>query len=146
MTPEQGTFNKDHSSPYLLLGRLTSFLETATQAECLCIEGVHILPECDNRLSGYRFTNSLPMLQDDNRAMDRYMSDCKAWGYFANETQAYPSTTRSAMPSSATGLTDPGPGPGDSASSTCAAVCGVIRGQIDDCGLTPLNIDEDRCQ
>ncbi|KAL4993145.1 hypothetical protein BDV10DRAFT_190258 [Aspergillus recurvatus] len=130
-----------YTMPYVLPGPHTSFLETATQAECLCIEGVHILPECNNCLSGYRFSNSLPMLQDDKRAMDRYESDCTEWGYFANETLAYPSTTRSAMPSSATGPADPGPA--DKVSSSCASICGVIRGQIDDCGLTPLDIDED---
>ncbi|KAL3483372.1 hypothetical protein BJX62DRAFT_231021 [Aspergillus germanicus] len=127
-----------YTSPRLLPGPFTSFLEPATDAECLCTDGVHWLHSGSHCLSSYRFVNSQPILQDDERTMDRYRSDCGAWGYFANETLGYPTTTRSAMPASQTG--DLGLGSGE---STCGAVCSVIRGQIDDCGLTPLDTNEE---
>jgi hypothetical protein len=95
------------------------------QAECFCPEAVTQLDDCVQCF--------VDGDDDQGRGVARdYRSDCAEFGYFGNSTLSHPSTTRTTMP-----MATPAPGSDDG----CKA-CGIIRGQIEECSLTPLDTDD----
>ncbi|CAI4214362.1 unnamed protein product [Parascedosporium putredinis] len=108
-------------------GPFTHVLEDAAQANCFCIEARANFDACDRCLLAAPLTGQ--STEDESGSLAIYMDDCVNMGYYANQTLAYPSTTRSA---------DEG-----GADDNCENLCGVANGQIVECGLAPLDVPEE---
>ncbi|KAK5991090.1 hypothetical protein PT974_09367 [Cladobotryum mycophilum] len=109
-------------------GPETSVVGSYAQAACFCTRARVEINPCAACFDADRFENGGGARRDGERVAGAYRRDCKEFGYFANETLAYPSTTRASMPAQ-TGL---------GTSSDCSSVCRVVKSQIAECELTPL--------
>lgn len=114
--PNQDPFNN---------GPATAQLANYSQASCFCIEVIKHLNTC----LGCIVYGDAPRPDPDNEleGSSAYFLDCTEFGYFANDTLAYPSTTRTSMPVTT------------STAETGCEVYGVIEGQLDECGLVGLD-------
>jgi hypothetical protein len=106
-------------------GPATVQIANYSQAECFCTEAIKSLNSC----TGCILYGDDESADAKNRwkGSDAYFYDCTEFGYFANDTLAYPSTTRTSTP-----LQTGSP-------TTDCNVCGIIEGQISECGLIPLD-------
>ena len=132
-------FSKPEPRPY------TYIIEDPHQAKCLCVEARAYFRGCYQCLQAEEWSEEIP--KDKRRAVDIYTDDCVNLGYYANDTLAYPSTTRSATPS-ATVAIESVEFSGDSddddgADDNCENLCGIVNGQIVECGLLALDIPKD---
>ena len=110
-------------------GPHTNQLKDYAEAKCLCVEGIKHLNTCTGCLD-----STLDNLVDPNGprdGADAYFFDCTQFGYFANDTFAYPSTTITSLPiqTSVSASTVP---------EGCTS-CIIIESQLRECGLLPLN-------
>ncbi|KAL3481544.1 hypothetical protein BJX99DRAFT_270745 [Aspergillus californicus] len=118
-------------------GPYTSLIKTSSDAECLCTDGRKDLPTCEQCLAIDRFENQNHTGSNEEFSLNMYRADCEAFGYYQNDTLAFPSTTRTDMPSSTGSVEIVGGN-----ENTCAGICGVIRAQTEDCDLTSLDRDD----
>jgi hypothetical protein len=111
-------------------GPTTFMLATYEDASCFCTKGVKLLFNCN----GCTEFPSTPEASNAFSVSVDYELDCQAFGYYADDTQAYPSTTLTASPTASV--------PADQASviKGCSG-CDVVAAQIAQCGLTALNVD-----
>ncbi|KAL3470251.1 hypothetical protein BJX99DRAFT_264421 [Aspergillus californicus] len=117
-----------------LSGPYTSLIKTLSDAECLYTDGRKDLPTCERCLSIDRFENQDHTSSNKEFSLNMYRADYEAFGYYENDTLAFPSTTRTDMPSSIGSL--------EIFDNTCAGICSVIRAQTEDCDLTSLDQDD----
>jgi hypothetical protein len=95
-----------------------------TQASCFCTHGVEMLKTCvDCAWESQYDENDNLHPSDCYEGADAYAFDCSSFGYYANSTLSYPSTTRISMPLQT------------QASASDCSVCGIIEGQIAECGF-----------
>ncbi|KAJ0381761.1 hypothetical protein COL922a_013898, partial [Colletotrichum nupharicola] len=131
-------------------GPTTNFLESIADAECFCTKTRRYFRyPCEQCF----LTDIIESGEDKPRdnhweVLGRYSNDCYSFGYFENETLAYPSTTRSALPAAftasdvETGTEDTDTDTNsDTNTDTCQNVCGLIRSQADECRLTSLDAE-----
>ncbi|KFY49461.1 hypothetical protein V496_09992 [Pseudogymnoascus sp. VKM F-4515 (FW-2607)] len=111
--------------------RGTTFISLRSEAECFCIDARHEFDKCWDCYSDAHRGMGDNDWSPDSDALSEYKDDCSTLGFHPNDTLAYVSTTRTSMPSSTPVLND-----------GCDDTCGVLRGQIDDCNLTPLDTDK----
>jgi len=107
----------------LEVGPSTFELVNYTQADCLCSKHTKDLDSCANCLNSTTANGT----KEDNyrRVAEVFLEDCKAFGYYPNNSIAYPSTTRTITPLQTGSLTG-------------CNICGIIGGQLDECNLEPL--------
>ncbi|KAJ5859304.1 hypothetical protein N7534_004581 [Penicillium rubens] len=116
-------------------GPETARIATYDEARCFCTKATNSLSDCEvcarSACSGscYSGPESETPTANQNKVAGYYHRDCKAFGYFANSTLSSPSTTLSSMPPT-TEAPD--------YNSDCE-ICGVIHGQITECGLVDLD-------
>lgn len=126
-------------------GPFTHVLETAAQANCFCIEARANFDACDRCLLAAPLTGE--STENESGSLEIYMDDCVNMGYYANQTLAYPSTTRSSAPSATVpvrGVAFAGDSDDEGgADDNCENLCGIANGQIVECGLAPLDVPED---
>src|SRR5690606_6916205 len=104
-------------------GPNTYHIANYSQADCFCHDAPAEILSCFD-CHGLNWDGGEMPFQDILGGM---YEDCTAFGYFDNSTLSYPSTTISSMPE-ATQFTD------SSGSDACVDVCGVLGGQIAECG------------
>lgn len=121
-----------------IAGPETAFVTNTTQAGCFCTEGRKGFEACLTCLGGQFVEIVGSPVYDEYLMMTSYIYDCGEFGYFDNVSLAYPSTTRTALPSVTLPPSDLVPG-----GTACKNdICGVVRGQIAECGLTPIEVDK----
>ena len=113
---------------------LTSLVTNLTQARCLCTEARLNLYPCSRC---FLTSDDAGLKSNEYELSGRYSHDCEMFGYFRNATLAYPSTTRTNLP-----VATPPPAPEVTGGPACQEICAVVRGQIEDCGTTPIEAEE----
>ncbi|KAJ9487906.1 hypothetical protein VN97_g5387 [Penicillium thymicola] len=109
-------------------GPSTARIATYDEARCFCTKAINSLSDCE--ACARSASESETPIANQNDVAGYYHEDCKAFGYFANSTLSSPSTTLSSMPP-ATKAPD---------YNRDCEICGVIHGQITECGLVDLDI------
>lgn len=123
-------------------GPSTYFVQDYAQAACFCTDArIDLIPCLQCYASDAFEDETTDSLQNNGQIARLYLADCREFGYYANETISYPSTTRDSFPSKTTFPASISVSliPGDD----CKAACGVVAGQVDQCGLTPLDADQE---
>lgn len=124
-------------SPLWSMGEPTHIIKDYKEARCLCIDARKDFPDCKDCIARDDYRNNNMKTSDRRRVLDYYRRDCDDLGFFANDTLAYPSTTRTIAPSATVT-------PDISVSEDCDELCGVINGQLHECDLVPLDAKEPR--
>lgn len=123
----------------------TFFIPSLLSASCFCTDGRLELAPCkkclnDDWLSKNQDIQGIPINGEWN-TVSAYERDCRKFGYYANETMAYPSTTETSPPRSTrtpnVRLLSQNVQP---AQKSCRDNLAIVEGQIDECGLTPLEV------
>lgn len=107
------------------LGPETHVISTYSEAECLCVD---VWKEFKDSCIKCRVRQ---LTFEETGQGANMISDCQAFGYY-NNSLTYPSTTRPSLPSRTQA---------SSGEFTCNDICGVLRGQIEDCDLPQLEDD-----
>lgn len=114
-------------------GPETWVLETFSEAECFCIDFRDKDLVCGRCMGREHGLDAMGMDGWDESL--NMLRDCQAFGYFDSTELAYPSTTRTSLPSRTHK-------PFEAEGESCDDVCSVIRAQIQECGLSPLEHGE----
>lgn len=99
--------------------------ESRAEANCYCTEG-RLDRQCSSCFTDQWMDDNTLRETDEFRNWDDYQDDCRRLGFYDDDVVGYPSTTRSALPTSTPGA------------RVCSAECGILRGAIQQCKLTPL--------
>jgi hypothetical protein len=124
-----------HKNPFTNVGPNTAIIANKTSASCLCSDGRVYFNDtfvCEESLTidGMPLGPEWDLTSNVSSNAELYMHDCQEWGYFADPIQAYPSTTRTSLPSDTISPTPTVSG---------CSLCDVVAAQVNECGLLPWN-------
>ncbi|KAL2152479.1 hypothetical protein VTH82DRAFT_5663 [Thermothelomyces myriococcoides] len=126
------------------MGYPTNIIADYQQASCFCTDARLEFADCEGCLQTDHYYNNNGDESNQSRVLRFYIWDCTGLGFHANESLAYPSTTRETMPSATIppDLWASTASPEPNIREACDELCGVINGQIHECNLTPLDTNK----